>query len=148
MTRCSYVVFVSAAIALLGGTASATDKTPEPLAIKTSGAFAPAESDVIVRMRVERDPRARELTIEWVSDDLSGGSHAISLDGGRAAITHQYAIKKMSAGEYTVTAILRLSDGTEVRRASRVTIVGMGAADRGFNGGAQGSSGLRPGGQR
>ncbi len=144
MTRRSYLVWLSTAVALLGGTVSATDKRPEPLAIKTSGTYAPAESDVIVRMRVERDPRARELTVEWVSDDLSGGSHAIALDGGRAPIAHQYAIKRMSAGEYTVTAILRYSDGTEIRRASRVTIIGMGTTDMEGSGAAQGSSGLRP----
>ena len=148
MTRHSYTVIYLAAIALISGTAGAAEKTPEPLAIKTSGSFAPAETDVVVRMRVERDPRARELTLEWISDDLSGGSHAIALDGGRAAIMHQYSIKRMSAGAYTVTAILRLSDGTEIRRASMVTIVGMGTDDMGASGTAQGSAGVRPAGRR
>jgi hypothetical protein len=126
--------------------AAASDNKPEPLAISMSARMAPARSDVVARMRVEPDARSRELTVEWVAEDLSGGSHAITLDGANAAATHHFTIKHMSPGAYVVTAILRLSDGSEIRRASTVTVVGLGAPDSFRGGGAQGSSGggLRP----
>jgi hypothetical protein len=131
---------------LLVPAASAETKRPEPLAIKLSAYMAPARSDVIVRMRVEPDVRSRELTVEWIGDDLSGGSHAITLEGARAAANHQFALKQMTPGQYVVTAILRLNDGTEVRRASTLTVVGVGGPDRLGGAGAQGSAGgrLRP----
>ena len=129
MTRHSFLAVLTAAVAVLGTTASAAEKKPEPLAIRMSASMAAKDSDVIVRMRVEPDARSRELTVEWVADDLSGGSHAITLEGERAAATHQYAIKRMSVGSYVVTAILRYSDGTEVRRWSTVNVIGIGSPD-------------------
>ena len=66
-------------------------------------------------------------------EDLSGGSHAITLDGARAAAAHSFAIKRMTPGEHVVTAILRLNDGTEIRRTATVMVVGVGGP------------GLRPG---
>jgi hypothetical protein len=131
------------AIALTASQASGAEKKPEALAIKLSASFAPAASDVVVKMVVRPDPRARELTLEWVSDDLSGGSHAIHLEGEQAPTTHSYAIKKITEGDYVVTAILRLSDGTEVRREARVTVVGSGGGG-GDRGGVQGWAGGRP----
>jgi hypothetical protein len=97
----------------------------DPLTMKLSAHMSPARADVIVQARVEPDERSRELVIEWIADDLSGGSHSITLDGARAALIHQYPIKGMGPGEYVVTAILRLMDGTEIRRKSSVTVVGM-----------------------
>ncbi len=141
MTRHSFLGTVAIMFALISTTASAEDKKPQPLTLQLSAAFAPAESDVVVRMRVARDERARELTLEWISDDLSGGSHAITLEGERAAATHSYRIKRMWEGEYRVTAILRLSDGTEIRRAATVTVVGTGTDGRMGSAGAQGSQG-------
>jgi len=140
MARHSFISFGVIALALIGTTASA-EKKAEPLAIKLSSSFAPAETDVQVRMRVEPDSRARQLVLEWVSDDLSGGSHVVNLEGDRAAASHSYAIKRMSEGQYRVTAILRLNDGTEIRRAAEVTVVGMGSFGRTNSGGAQGSAG-------
>jgi hypothetical protein len=149
MTRHSFLLLCAAAAALVTTTAAAAEKKPEPLAIRMSASFAPAETDVVVRMRVEPDARARELTVEWVSDDLSGGSHAITLEGARAATTHQYAIRRMSPGAYVVTATLRLDDGTEIRRGSSVTVIGMGSPDLAGSGAAQGSAGgSRPLGRR
>jgi hypothetical protein len=102
----------------------ASDSKGAPLTLKLSGYVAPAESDVIVRMRVEPDTRARELLVEWVSDDLSGGSHVIALDGERSAIAHQYQIKGLPEGVYVVSATLRFSDGTEARKQVNVIMVG------------------------
>ena len=149
MIRYSFLVFSLALISVFGGTAGAADKKPEPLELRMSHYMTTAERDIIVRMRVEPDSRSRELTIEWVADDLSGGSHAITLDGARAASMHQYSIKHMSAGLYTVTAILRLSDGSEVKRSSNVTVIGSGGPDVGGGGVTQGlAGGLRPPGRR
>ena len=97
----------------------------DPLTIRLSAHTSPARADVIVQTRVEPDERSRELVIEWVSDDLSGGSHLLTLDGARAPVVYQYPIKDMGPGQYVVTAILRLMDGTEIRRKSSVTVVGM-----------------------
>ena len=138
-----------ALIPVLGGLSAAAGKKPEPLELRMSHYLATAESDVVVRMRVEPDARSRELTLEWVADDLSGGSHAIALEGARAASMHQYSIKRLSPGRYAVTAILRLVDGTEIRRSSNVTVVGAGGPDVGGAGATQGSAGgLRPPGRR
>jgi hypothetical protein len=130
----------------LAAPALASDDKPQPLAITMSARMAPARTDVVARMRVEPDARSRELTVEWVAEDLSGGSHAITLNGASAATTHHYTIKHMSPGNYVVTAILRLNDGSEIRRASTVTVVGVGGPDMLGGGGVQGSSGgrLRP----
>jgi|CXWL01.1.fsa_nt_gi hypothetical protein len=141
MTRHSLLGTGAIAIALMSVPASAAEKKPEPLAIKLSAAYAPAESDVLVRMRVEPDARARELILEWVSDDLSGGSHLVTLEGALAPATHSYAIKRISEGQYRVTAILRLNDGSEIRRAAVVTVVGTGTAVRVGSGIVQGSAG-------
>jgi hypothetical protein len=107
----------------------AAEKKPEPLTIALSARLSSAKSDVIVRARVEPDARSRELTIEWVADDLSGGSHAIAMDGARAAVTHQYALKGLAPGAYQVTAILRFNDNSEVRRASTLMVYGAGGPD-------------------
>lgn len=141
MTRHTFLGLGIIAIALISGTASAAEKKPEPLAIQLSAAFAPAESDVVVRMRVAPDARARELTLVWVADDLSGGSHVITLAGERAPSSHSFSIRRASEGEYLVTAILRFSDGTEVRREANVTVIGMGTDGRAGNGAVQGSAG-------
>jgi hypothetical protein len=142
-SRYSFLVLALACISSNGSAAAAANKKPDRLDMRVSHHIATAESDVVVRMRVEPDARSRELTVEWIADDLSGGSHAITLDGARAAATHQYSIKRMSPGHYTVTAILRLDDGREIRRSSNVTVLGAGGPDVG--GVTQGSAdGLRP----
>ena len=145
MRRHVFLAACAAAVAVWCGTAEAAAK-PERLALKAPAFISAVGGDVVVRMRVEPDARSRELTIEWVADDLSGGSHAITLDGARAAVTHQFAIKRLPAGEHVVTAILRLSDGTEVRRAATVTVVGVGGLGELAGGAGQGAASgqLRP----
>jgi hypothetical protein len=145
-SRHSYLALMALALGILGVTpAGAADKA-EPLAMKMSHYIATAESDVVVRMRVEPDARSRELVVEWMADDLSGGSHTITLEGDRAALSHQYAIKRLAPGGYTVTAILRRNDGSEVKRSANFTVFGVNGRDV-FGGGAGQQStrgGLRP----
>lgn len=76
-----------------------------------------------VRMRVEPDERSRSLTVEWWTPDGVGGSHLISLEGERAPIRYTYPIRRMSEGQYAVTAVLRRSDGTEVWSRKRVFVM-------------------------
>ena len=150
MTPHSSLAVCIACVAVFGIAAGAAEKKPDPLTINLSARMASVKSDVIVRARVEPDARSRELTIEWVAGDLSGGSHAISMNGARAPITHQYALKGMTPGEYQVTAILRFNDGSELRRSSTVMVFGATGPDA-FEGGAiKGSAGgrVRPAGQR
>ena len=149
-SRFSYAVLVAAGIGILGSSPLAAADKAEPLAIAMSRYIATAESDLIVRMRVEPDARSRELVIEWESDDLSGGSHMITLEGARAASSHQYAIKRLTAGAYVVTATLRRSDGSEIKRAVNVTVFGLGGPDVAGGGGGQQATrgGLRPAGRR
>ena len=129
MTRRIYSAF---GVAIMLGLVSAAGSTLQaagkidPLTIKAPAFLGGGGGDLMVRMRVEPDARSRELTIEWVGEDLSGGSHAITLNGDKAAVTHQFAIKRLGPGQHEVTAILRLSDGKEIRRATTVTIVGVG----------------------
>lgn len=139
----------AAAWAVLAGTAGAAEtspKEPDPLAIKLSATVSAARNEVTVRARVEPDARSRELVIEWVSDDLAGGSHLIALEGDRAAASHRYTLKHLTPGQYVVTAILRRNDGTETRRQSELWVVGMGQSFPGSSGATQGSAGgmLRP----
>src|SRR6266545_5152637 len=102
MTRHSFLLFCAASImVVLCATAEAAGK-PEPLSLKAPAFLGSTGGDVIVRLRIEPDARSRELTIEWEAEDLSGGSHAIMLDGVRAAATHQFAIKRLSAGQHVV----------------------------------------------
>jgi hypothetical protein len=126
MTPKASLALCGALLLSLVDVAGAAEKKPDPLTMKLSAPIAVRGADVVVRARVEPDARSRELVIEWVADDLSGGSHVVSLEGAKAAITHQYALRNMAAGEYVVTAILRLSDGTEIRRESKLAIYGMG----------------------
>jgi hypothetical protein len=129
MIRHTVLVLCSALIATTAAGAAGGEKKPEPLALKMSAHIASAQSDVIVRMRVEPDARSRELTLEWIADDLSGGATAISLDGSRAAMTHQFPLRRLTPGYYTVVATLRMSDGSQVRRESNLTVIGVGGPD-------------------
>jgi hypothetical protein len=117
----------------------------QPLTLALSATVSTPRSEVTVRTRVERDPRSRELVIEWVSDDLSGGSTLIALDGERAASAHRFTLKNLSSGQYTVTAILRRNDGTETRKESNLWVVGL-DNPAAFEGALRGPSGslIRP----
>jgi hypothetical protein len=133
----------------LAGMASAAEKEKQPkkLTMSLSANVSVARNEVIVRTRVEPDARSRELIIEWVADDLSGGSHAVALEGSRAAPAHRYTLKHLTPGQYTVTAILRRNDGTEARTESTLLVVGVGESIGGAGGTPiQGSAGgwVRP----
>ena len=98
----------------------------KPLTMSLSHNVSVARSDVTVKARVEPDARSRELIIEWVADDLSGGSHTVMLEGDRAARSHRYTLKHLAPGAYSVTALLRRNDGTETRTTSTLVVVGAG----------------------
>jgi hypothetical protein len=123
------------------------EKLPKTLTMSLSANVSVARNEVTVRARVEPDARSRELVIEWVSDDLAGGSHAISLEGSRAAPSHRYTLKHLTPGQYIVTAILRRNDGTETRTETNLWVVGVGETVGGVGGNPiQGSAGgwVRP----
>jgi hypothetical protein len=82
------------------------------------------QGDLSVQLRVEPDERSRILDVEWWSDEGGGGAHRITLEGERAAIRHQYSIKRLAAGEYEVAAILLRNDGTRVRRTATIYVTG------------------------
>jgi hypothetical protein len=96
----------------------------EPLEIDVYPRIASAHSDAWVRLRIEPDPRSRSVDLEWFSADGGGGAHLITLEGERAAVRHQFPIKRLAAGEYEVTAILTRNDGTTVTRTATVLVVG------------------------
>lgn len=150
MTPRSAMVACTALLLTLCGTVGAAEKKPQPLTLTLSANVSVVRNDVIVRARVEPDARSRELFIEWVADDLSGGSHTISLEGARAATAHRYTLKHLSPGQYVVTAILRLNDGTETRRESNLYVVGVGETTAVGDPAPQGSAGdrLRPASRR
>lgn len=139
MTRHVFLAVCLASIGVFGGVAEAADK-PQPLTLKAPSFISATGGDVIIRMRVEPDARSRELTLEWEAEDLSGGSHAVMLDGARAAATHSFALKRLMAGEHLVTAILKLSDGSEIRRTATVLVVGAGGAGLPAIGSAEGAA--------
>ena len=126
ITPRSAMAAFTAIFVTLCGTVGAAEKKPQALTLTLSANMSVVRNDVIVRARVEPDARSRELLIEWVADDLSGGSHTISLEGARSATAHRYTLKHLSPGQYVVTAILKLNDGTETRRESNLWVVGVG----------------------
>jgi hypothetical protein len=125
MKDCGSLIVFTLALAGSVVSAGAEPKT-QPLTLALSATVSTPTGEVTVRTRVERDPRSRELVIEWVSDDLSGGSTLIALEGERAAPAHRFTLKHLPAGQYTVTAILRRNDGTETRKQSSLLVVGAG----------------------
>jgi hypothetical protein len=96
----------------------------EPLEIDVYPRIAFAQSDAWIKVRIEPDARSRSIDLEWFSPDGGGGAHLITLDGERAAIRHQFPIKRLAAGEYEVTAVLTRNDGTRVRRMTTMRVVG------------------------
>jgi hypothetical protein len=144
--RPAVMAYTAIFVAFCGTVGAAEKKKPKSLTMTLSANVSVVRSEVMVRARVEPDARSRELIIEWVADDLSGGSHAISLEGARAAAAHRYTLKHLTPGQYVVTAILRRNDGTETRSESNLWVVGVGETVA-FGGNAiQGSAGgiLRP----
>lgn len=106
-------------------TASRPREQAEPLQIDVYPRITSAQSDAWVRLRIEPDTRSRSVELEWFSPEGGGGAHLITLEGERAAIRHQFPIKRLAAGEYEVTAVLTRNDGTRVRRSTTMRVVGM-----------------------
>jgi hypothetical protein len=106
--------------------AAATPRTPRPDALEVDvyPRIAYAQSDAWIRLRVEPDARSRSVDLEWFSTEGGGGAHMITLEGERAAIRHQFPIKRLAAGEYEITAVLTRNDGTRVRRTTTMRVVG------------------------
>ena len=98
--------------------------TGEPLAVRVYPTVAPAKSDAWVNVRVEPDQRSVSLVIAWLSDDGTGGSHLITLEGANAAVRHQYPIRGLAPGDYEVTAVLTRQDGSTVQRSVRLLVAG------------------------
>lgn len=97
-----------------------------PLTLKLSSTLAPAPAQVTARISVEPDARSRSLTVEWWSLEGAGGSHALTLDGDRAATRQDFAIKHIEAGEYVVRVIVTRDDGSILKKESNLIVVGEG----------------------
>ncbi len=104
-----------------------TKSSRAPLTLKLSTTLAPAPAQVTARISVEPDARSRSLTVEWWSREGAGGSHALTLDGDRAAMRQDFAIKRIEAGEYVVRVILTRDDGSIVKKESNLIVVGEGS---------------------
>lgn len=126
-------------ICLAGTLASAQDQPTKrtPLTLALSATIAPAPAQVTARIKVEPDPRSRSLTVEWWSEEGAGGSHAVGLDGERAAARQDFAIKRIDEGRYVVRAIVTRDDGSIVKREATLIVIGAGASP-GDAGGAAG----------
>src|SRR5262245_43264676 len=108
-------IMLACALILSGvTTASAEDKAAKraPLTLSLSTHVAPAPAQVTARISVAPDSRSRQLLVEWWQQDGAGGSHEVSLDGDRAAMRQDFAIKRMEAGEYLVRVVLLRDDGS------------------------------------
>ena len=96
----------------------------DPLQLDVYPRITSVSGDAWVRLRIEPDARSRRVDLEWFSAEGGGGAHLITLEGERAAVRHQFPIKRLEAGEYEVTAVLTRNDGTTVRRTATVLVVG------------------------
>jgi hypothetical protein len=114
---------VLAVVAALVAAPSFAEKKPQPLSLSLSSHMLAEPAQVSVHMRVEPDARSRSLLVQWWTPDGVGGSSLIELDGDRAAIRHTYPIRRIEAGQYTVTAILIRDDGSQVRKQQMMTVV-------------------------
>lgn len=95
----------------------------DPLTLDVYPRFIMAQSTASVRLRIEPDARSRSLWIEWDSG-FGAGSHLIDLDGEDAPIRIDFPLKRLDAGDYEVHATLVRSDGTRVRRAVTLSVLG------------------------
>lgn len=126
-----FPLFLAVATASCGATITDARVTPvarpaDAIRLGVSSHVASAPAQVTVYTRVEPDSRTRSLTIEWWTADGVGGSHQMSVNGALDPARHTYAIKRLSEGEYVVSAILTRDDGSQVRRQTRVVVVGEG----------------------
>ncbi len=116
---------VALATGMTAAPAAAAPRTPgaDPLEVDVYPRITHAQSDAWIRVRVEPDPRSRTVDLEWFSADGGGGAHMITLEGDRAAVRHQFPIKRLAAGEYEIAAVLTRNDGTRVRRTTTMRVV-------------------------
>jgi hypothetical protein len=110
-----------------GNTRAASQREDEgqPLSIDVYPRVA-SSGYVSVRLRVEPNALSRIMEVSWWSADGLGGSRRLELDGDRAAIRHEFPIKRIDPGEYEVSAVLIRADGTKIRRSATVLVVGSG----------------------
>jgi hypothetical protein len=97
----------------------------DPLRVSVYPSVITAHGDAWVHVRVEANASSRAVDLEWFSPDAGGGSHLISLDGDRAAVHHQFALKRLEAGEYEIRAVLLLADGSRMVRSATLLVSGM-----------------------
>jgi hypothetical protein len=95
-----------------------------PLSLRVTPAIVPAGEDASVHVRIGPDPRNRSLEIEWRAASGPRGWHVFLIDADRGAVRYQYAIRNLPPGEYEVAAVLTRIDGTTIRRASAVIVLG------------------------
>jgi hypothetical protein len=96
----------------------------DPLSVDVYPHVVGNDGNAWVRLRIEPDPRAVSVDLEWWSLDGVGGAHLINLEGDLAAVRHQYGLKNLDPGEYEIIAVLTRSDGTHVRRSTNLIVVG------------------------
>jgi hypothetical protein len=89
----------------------------EKLALRVTPSVSNAPSTVTIKAIVERNPANRYLGIQADSGTYYRSSE-IELDGDRAPLISEFALKDLPGGEYTIAALLRDSMGGEtvVRR--------------------------------
>ena len=104
-----------------GGVAQADDA--EPLWIQVYPRIV-NNGYMSVRLRVEPNALSRTMEVSWWSTDGLGGSRTLELDGDRAAIRHEFPVKRIDPGEYKVSAVVIRADGTRIRRSATVLVVG------------------------
>ena len=108
------------AIVVLGGGSGVTAGTK--LSIQASPAISLEPTDIVVTVRIERDPENRALEIAADSDGYFTKS-VVQLDGEQAARTTQVTLKSVPGGDYEVSAVLRRRTGesTTVQQHVMVT---------------------------
>ena len=122
--RDTHMTFATTMAATPAAVTASRPAQPEALEIDVYPRVTYAQADAWIRLRIEPDARSRTVELDWFSPDGGGGAHLITLEGDRAAIRHQFPIKRLAAGEYEVTAVLTRNDGTRVRRTTRMRVVG------------------------
>ena len=122
--RDTHVAFAATMAATPAAAIASRAANAEALEIDVYPRVTYAQADAWIRLRIEPDARSRTVELDWFSPDGGGGAHLITLEGDRAAIRHQFPIKRLAAGEYEVTAVLTRNDGTSVRRTTSMRVVG------------------------
>jgi hypothetical protein len=115
MTRVTTRVMMIVLLVALGATGP---KAEEPVRIAASPAFAFAPALLRVRVRVEPNAANRTLTITADSDGYYRSS-LIALDGDTSERTFFVEFKRVPAGQYQLSAVVRNGSGENVAVASQ-----------------------------